>query len=190
MLLRLHRWQARARERGAVSVEFALIFFFLFLPTTFALIYGGLAFSKQLNVTQAAREASRYGSTYNASGVTPGTSAWLNAVLTSAEQAAGPANDPMGGFDYICVAYVVTDSSGSVVTGSSNYIEARRTNGATVSPGSITAGACPTWSAPKIASTTYVQVGIQRASQFFFVLANPSLSLDSVSTTPFEARTS
>lgn len=172
MLLRLQQWQARARERGAVSVEFALIFFFLFLPTTFALIYGGIAFAKKINVTQAAREASRYGATYDVTGA-GGRQAWLDAVLAAAQTSAGSVNDPMGGYDYICVGYVDNTTG----TPTSFYETAK---------GSMQTGTCPHF--PSIANSKVVQVGIERSSKFFFLFADPTVTLQSVSSTPYEER--
>lgn len=170
MLLRLQQWQARARERGAVSVEFALIFFFLFLPTTFALIYGGIAFAKKINVTQSARDTARYGATYDITAA-GGQQKWLDAVLSAAQASAGPANDPMGGYDYICVGYVDNTTSAST-----SFYE--------TAANSMKTGTCPNF--PTISNAKVVQVGIERSSKFFFLFANPTVQLQSVSSTPYE----
>ncbi|MGN6693180.1 MAG: TadE/TadG family type IV pilus assembly protein [Aquihabitans sp.] len=59
------RWRAARRrdgERGAVLVEFALIFPFLAM-LLFGMFTGGLVLNRRMTVTQAAREGARYGAT-------------------------------------------------------------------------------------------------------------------------------
>lgn len=171
----------RARgDEGAAAVEFALLFP-IFMILALGIINGGTAFSRQINVTQAAREASRYGATLDISTL-PGTNqaertdAWLTAVDSALQQAAGNSNNPVGGYDYRCVALVVTNSSG-VPSNLSRYSE----NG-----GTGTTGACPSVTAAAIPSTTYVQTVLSRDSKFFVLFINPTLHLDAVSTTPYE----
>jgi Flp pilus assembly pilin Flp len=167
-----------ARESGAAAVEFALLFP-VFMVMAMGIIATGVAFSKQINVTQAAREASRYGATYDYQAAGISLDAWLMAVDKAARQAAGASNDPMGGYDYRCVALVTTDPTGAVVSSKSRYM----VNGGTSAPGS-----CPEAKSAPISSTDYVQVAIYRKSQFFALFINPTIKLDSVSITPYEGK--
>lgn len=164
-------------DAGASAVEFALLFP-VFMVMVMGTISAGTAFSKQINVTQAAREASRYGATYDYQADPSNTlDNWLTDVDQAATEAAGNATDPIGGYDYRCVALVTTDGVGAVVTTKSRH----RVNG-----GTPTAGACPGARTPVIRSTDYVQVAIYRNSKFFVLFANPTIKLDSVSVTPYE----
>ncbi len=178
--------RAGGNDGGASAVEFALIFP-VFMVLALGTIAAGVAFSKQLNVTQAAREASRYGATldYQNQPNPPGMTVaqWLDAVDAAATSAAGSANDPIGGYDYRCVALVTTDSAGAVVAAKSNYKE---TIGSAAS--TYGTGACPSTTAAPIASTDYVQVAIYRNTSFFALFFNPTIKLDSVSTTPYEGK--
>ena len=165
-------------DAGASAVEFALLFP-IFMVLAMGIIAAGTAFSKQINVTQAAREASRYGATYDYQAASLTIDQWLTAVDTAARGAAGDPNDPIGGYDYRCVALVTTDAAGSVVSAKSRHME----NG-----GASAAGSCPTAAAPNIPSTDYVQVVMYRKSQFFALFINPTIKLDSVSVTPYEGK--
>src|SRR5690349_16299174 len=129
-------WPARRTrgDEGASAVEFALIFP-IFMTLALGTIAAGTAFSKQINVTQAAREASRYGATYDMLATPGGTVAdWLTAVDSAATAAAGAANNPIGGYDYRCVAYVTTGADGHAIVTSSRH----RENG-----GAMQDGPCP-----------------------------------------------
>jgi Flp pilus assembly protein TadG len=170
--------RARGNDFGASAVEFALIFP-IFMVLALGSIAAGTAFSKQINVTQAAREASRYGATYDYQAASLTLDQWLAAVDTAARGAAGNSNDPIGGYDYRCVALVTTNSSGAVVSAKSRYME----NG-----GASAAGSCPSTTAPNIPSTDYVQVAMYRNSRFFALFINPTIKLDSVSVTPYEGK--
>lgn len=176
----LRRESRRGPEEGAAAVEFALLFP-IFMILALGMINGGLAFSRQINVTQSAREASRYGATYDIKGISgvtlaARTTTWLNAVDNALSQSAGNAASPIGGYDYRCVAIVVTNSSG-VATSASRYSE----NG-----GAATPGACPTTATAPIASATYVQTVLLRNVQFFVLFINPTIHVDAVSVTPYE----
>ena len=126
----------RRGDDGAAAIEFALLFP-IFMGLALGMIFGGMAFSKQINVTQAAREGSRFGATYDVA-VAGGIDSWLIAVRDATRQAAGASNDLMGGYDYVCVAYVVTKTNASgiveVDTPKSKFL---------VDNGVATAGACP-----------------------------------------------
>lgn len=172
----------RKDDSGAAAVEFALLFP-IFMVLALGIITAGTAFSRQINVTQAAREASRYGATYDISGITTGdtsfagrTTTWLNAVDNALRQSAGSANNPIGGYDYRCVAIVVTDASGTP-TNASKY----SANGAGAAN-----GACPSTSPASIPNATYVQTVLSRQVQFFVLFINPTIHVDAVSVTPYE----
>ena len=167
-------------ERGASSVEFALLFP-IFAVLVFGTISAGIAFSRQINITQAAREASRYGSTYDITTPSLGIDNWLTAVGTAVDQSAGPKASPLGGYDYYCVAYVFTDNTGNPDATKSKYKD---------SDGGTGAGACPgTTRKAVIVNTEYVQVAIARKTSFFMIFANPTLQLNAVSYTPYEGST-
>jgi len=174
------RHDPAAPDDGAAAVEFALLFP-VFIVLAMGTMAAGTAYSKQINVTQAAREASRYGATYDMTEPTlGGIDGWLAAVDSAAVESAGDANSPIGGFDYRCVAYVTTDSSGDVDTSKSRYSE----NG-----GAATNGACPGGTQDAaIPDTDYVQVALARKTSFFVIFANPTLQLDGLSFTPYEAK--
>lgn len=119
----------RGADRGAAAVEFALLFP-LFLMLVFGIIGMGFGFNQKINLTQAAREASRYGATLslagsstNAAGAPNGTvDTWLAKVQSVAKAAAGgtggdldPANRSRV---YICVAYVTAAQTKSLTLGS------------------------------------------------------------------------
>lgn len=178
----------RRDESGAAAVEFALLFP-IFMILTMGIINGGLAFSRQINVTQSAREASRFGGSYDIAGIGGGAGTltaredtWLDAVDTAVQQSAGNAANPIGGYDYRCVAIVRMNSAGTAVdTSVSRYKE---TNGSS----SATRGnnACPSTTPAAIGGATYAQVVLSRDVKFFVVFINPTLHLDAVSVTPYE----
>lgn len=171
--------RARGDDSGASAVEFALIFP-VFMTMVLGTIAAGTAFSKQINVTQAAREASRYGATYDIKATPGGTvTAWLSAVDQASTASAGAANNPIGGYDYRCVAYITTDAAGAAIPTSSKHSE----NG-----GAVTDGACPGTRPALIPSTDYVQVALARNSSFFILFANPTIQLDGLSYTPYEPK--
>lgn len=170
----------RARgDEGAAAVEFALLFP-IFMILTMGTITAGTAFSRQINVTQAAREASRYGATYDVQ-VAGGLANWLTAVDTALQQSAGNAVNPLAGFDYRCVALLVRNGDGTVDAARSGYKE----NGGTAQTGA----SCPSVTAPNLGGgSRVVQIVLSRDVKFFIVFANPTLHLDAVSTTPYEMR--
>ncbi len=169
-------------DDGAAAVEFALLFP-IFMILALGIITTGTAFSRQINVTQAAREASRYGATYDIKGIAGGTLAartqtWITAVDNALRQSVGNVANPIGGYDYRCVAIVVTDGAGNA-TNASRYSE----NG-----GSPATGACPSTATAPIGNTTYVQTVLLRDIQFFVLFINPKIHLDAVSVTPYEGK--
>src|SRR5829696_7870602 len=170
--------RVRRGDKGASAVEFALLFP-VFMVLAMGTIAAGTAFSKQINVTQAARETSRYGATYDIAAA-GGIDDWLAAVDQAATESSGDAASPLGGYDYRCVAFVTTDSSGNVDPSMSRYRE---------DGGPTTNGACPGGTQDAaIPDTDYVQVAIARNSGFFIVFANPTIQLDGLSFSPYEAK--
>jgi hypothetical protein len=158
-------------DRGAAAVEFALL-----IPIFFALVFGmisaGIAFSRQINLSQAAREASRYGSTLSFRGAGGDVDAWLGRVALAARQAGGNPISTLGGYDYTCVAYV---EPGGLQ---------RRQVGDAASPGSPENGTClPTDTA---LGPAYVQVVLRRATEFDAVVFGPTITLTGSSVAPFE----
>ena len=101
------------RQAGAAAVEFALLFP-LFMIIVFGIIDMGFAFNQKINLTQATREASRFGATLGFKASAPGNTGnidtWLlqvqNVTLSAggSDVAAGRANR------YVCVAYVAGGS--------------------------------------------------------------------------------
>jgi Flp pilus assembly protein TadG len=158
-------------------VEFALLFP-IFMVLAMGTIAAGTAFSKQINITQAAREASRFGGTYDIT-VAGDIDTWLQRVTTATQEAAGDADAPLGGYDYVCVAFVTTDATGNPDTTLSRYSE----NG-----GAAQDGACPGGTdQANVPDTDYVQVAISRGTTFNAIFISPTLQLDAVSFTPYEA---
>jgi Flp pilus assembly protein TadG len=173
--------RASEGDGGASAVEFALLFP-IFMTLALGTLAAGVAFNRQLNVTQAVRETSRYGSTYDIA-TAGGIDAWLTALEAVAKQTAGAANSPVAGYDYICVAYVViTDTaSPNVDNTKSKYRQLGR------SP-ATGAGACPTAAPALIRNAAYVQVAMSKNSGFFILFANPTVQLDGLSFSPYEGK--
>lgn len=179
-------------------MEFALLFP-VFIVLAMGTIAVGTAFSRQINITQAAREASRYGATYDiaatGAGGTGGTLAtWLpevdKAVCRSLNNgndcSADQASNPIAGYDYRCVAFVTMTDAATPVVDSAHSSYRRVIGNGAASTGS---GACPETTPAAIRNAKYVQVALSRNVNFFIVFANPTLHLDAVSTTPYEGTT-
>jgi Flp pilus assembly protein TadG len=182
-------------DDGAAAVEFALLFP-IFMVLALGIITTGTAFSRQINVTQAVREASRYGATYPIEGGLPTggsldarTATWLSAVDNALCRSAGNgsacppsggsnagSDNPIAGYNYRCVAIVVTDANG-LATSASRYSE---------DGGTPTQGACPSTDTAPIKNATYVQTVLLRNVKFFLLFINPTIHVDGVSVTPFE----
>ncbi|HEX8004369.1 MAG TPA: TadE/TadG family type IV pilus assembly protein [Mycobacteriales bacterium] len=112
------RRPVRARaEDGAAAVEFALLFP-LFLLIVFGVINMGFGFNQKINLTQAAREASRYGATLSIKASAPGNSGtittWLQKVTDVAISAGGHDLEASRPNRYVCVAHV--SSTGTVTS--------------------------------------------------------------------------
>ena len=100
-------------ERGAVLVEFALIFPFLAM-LLFGMLTGGLVLNRRMAVSQASREGARYGATVAPDQCTPTTNC---AGRTWAQQVRSVALSRSGGSASaanICVALVEGPGSAPV----------------------------------------------------------------------------
>ena len=110
----------RLRPRGtdgAAAVEFALLFP-LFMLIVFGVINMGFGFNQKINLTQAAREASRYGATLSFTAAGGDVDDWLAKVAAVAESAGGNDLDAGRPGRYICIAHVASDgTANSLVVG-------------------------------------------------------------------------
>lgn len=169
-------WRPRRdAENGAAAVEFALLFP-LFLVIVFGIINMGFGFNHKINLTQTAREASRYGATLSVAASGPGNSGtvstWLAKVTEVAKSAGGDdlADDRSG--RYICVALVEADgTTTSLVTG---------TGGPASSALCIADGR----------SDARVQVVVRSDSVLDFIFLGGKINIGSDSVTHYEATSS
>ncbi len=171
----MQRFRRTRGDSGAAAVEFALLFP-IFIILVMGMISAGTAFSKQINITQAARETSRYGSTLTFSAAGGTVEDWLDNVTEVGRDAGGDPLDPLGGVDRVCVAMIDT-----VVPANTQ----RKVNG-----GSMQAGRCfGTAVTPDPLGPRYVQVQLERDTNYFAVFLDADLTLRSTSTTPYEPGT-
>lgn len=109
-MTRRFRRRVERGERGVALVEFALVFP-VFMTLVLGMFSGGLAYSRKLTLTNAAREGSRYGATLSPASVDPGPPSagideWARQVTDAVEQnAEGDLRDGVAGRE-ICVAYL------------------------------------------------------------------------------------
>ena len=115
------RFTRARRDSGAAAVEFALLFP-LFIAIVFGIINFGFAFNQKINLTQAAREASRYGATLSFTASLPDNTGtidtWLEKVRDVALSAGGDDLAVGRSGRYVCVAYVSADLTKSLTVGS------------------------------------------------------------------------
>lgn len=177
-------------ERGAVLVEFALILP-VFMMLILGMFTGGLAYNQKISMTNAAREASRYGATLP---VTPDLTTWLRSVATTAIDNATGDLDVAG--RRVCASYIHPDGTAA---GTAND----RTESITVlsgqSPASVTPQAAP---CKKADGTTVddgyptsrdderrVVVYVSRPGNIQLLFDEISITLEATSVTRFEAVT-
>lgn len=109
-MTRRFRRRVERGERGIALVEFALVFP-VFMTLVLGMFSGGLAYSRKVTLTNAAREGSRYGATLAPASVDPGPPSagideWARQVTDAVEQnAEGDLRDGVAGRE-ICVAYL------------------------------------------------------------------------------------
>lgn len=165
-------------DSGAAAVEFALLFP-IFMILAMGLIAAGTAFSRQINVTQAVRESSRYGATYDITAA-GGTANWLIAVDQAVLESVGAVDNPLGGYNYRCVAIIVRDGAGAVDATRSAYRE-DGVNFLNTNKG------CPRTATPNFGpGSKVVQTVLQRRIKFVALFINPTIDLNAVSSTPYE----
>lgn len=163
--------RVRRGDSGAAAVEFALLFP-LFLLIVFGVINMGFGFNQKINLTQAAREASRYGATLSFDAAGGDVDDWLQKVTDVALSAGGDDLAPTRPGRYVCIAHVDNDGNvNSQVTGtggpSSNalcYADNR--------------------------TDARVQVVVRSQTVLDFVLWGGAISIGSSSVTHYEASTS
>jgi Flp pilus assembly protein TadG len=148
---------ARFRGQGGASaVEFALVLPLL-VVLIFGIFFGAIVYNRQLSITQAAREAARFGATLPFNGTAP-DAAWLAAVETRAVNASNGALSAPGAT--ICVRFVADD-------------------GATTGPDcGVDASAA--------ANRARVEVAVQRPSVLEFILYSIPVTLRAESVGRFE----
>lgn len=162
----------RCAEDGAAAVEFALLFP-LFLLIVFGVVNMGFGFNQKINLTQAAREASRYGATLSIRASAPGNSGtvatWLQKVTDVAISAGGNDLAATRPNRYVCVAYV--SSTGTI------------TSKVTGTGGPGTNALC----FPDGRSDTRVQVVVRSQTIVDFVFMGKAIDVGSESATHYEA---
>ena len=99
------RWAALRDERGAQLIEFALILPIL-MSLLLGIVTGGIAFSHNLSIDNAARETARYGATLPVNGNLP---TYLNQVADVAIRTSTGTLDDGVPNRVVCVAYVFPD---------------------------------------------------------------------------------
>lgn len=162
----------RRKERGATAVEFALLFP-LFVMLAFGTISFGFAFERWINVTQAAREASRFAATYPIPA--GGVSNWLTDVTTVAKEAAGiGASTPLNDY-YVCVRFVnrVGPATTPVTTSASS--------------GSLSGATCPTTSSSGLPDNG-AEVTVIRRAELNWVLGSSGVSVSGDNVSRYEPR--
>ena len=163
-----------APEQGAQLVEFAFILPLL-LSILFGIITGGIAFSRNLAVDNAAREAARYGATLP---VDAAMSDWLDTV---ADVAIGSATGDLDNGEQgrqVCVAYVHPD--GSEATDQTTRMIVDAAGARTVAVGSQ----CFADGRPD--SERRVQVRLERESELIVVMWGRTLTISGESIAHFE----
>jgi TadE-like protein len=98
------------KDRGAAALEFALVFP-LFVMLTFGMISAGFAFFYDIQLTQAARDAARYGSTFAMD--TDRDTGLDDMAKIAAQQSGWPDVDNIDSEGLICVAYIGGAAGGS-----------------------------------------------------------------------------
>lgn len=164
------------RQAGAAAVEFALLFP-LFVLIVFGIVDMGFAFNQKINLTQATREASRYGATLSvlASHKTGSTldgtvTTWLESVQQVVLSAGGSDLDASRPNRYVCVAYISTTDS--------------VTQSLTLGTGGPSSSS-PCYSDGR--SDDRVQVVVRSDTALDFLLFGGSITVGSESVTHFEA---
>lgn len=102
-------------DDGAAAVEFALLFP-LFMLIVFGVINMGFGFNQKINLTQTAREASRYGATLSFDSAGGDVDDWLTKVADVAESTGGNDLEATRPGRYICVAHIESGATGTATS--------------------------------------------------------------------------
>jgi Flp pilus assembly pilin Flp len=164
------RSRGRRRDDGAAAVEFALLFP-VFVMITFGMISAGITISRQVNISQAAREAARYGATLSFASAGGSVDDWLQKVQAAAVSAAGGDVDAAVGSRYVCVAYVGGSSA---------------TKSLTLGGGGPASGS-PCYDDSASVTGAHVQVVVRRESDINGVLFSFTTHVSGRAVTPYEA---
>lgn len=159
-------------EAGAAAVEFALLFP-MFLLIVFGVINMGFGFNQKINLTQTAREASRYGATLSFASAGGDVDDWLAKVAAVAESAGGSDLEVDRPGRYICVAHIeagATGTASSLVVG---------TGGPSSSAACYSDGR----------DDERVQVVVRSQTVVDFIFMGGAITVGSESTTHYEAAT-
>jgi Flp pilus assembly protein TadG len=173
-----YRGRLAATERGAALVEFALILP-LFMTLILGMVSGGIAYNQKLSMTNAAREAARYGATLPVGSFT-GTdqlTQWLDSVATTAVSASTSQVPTSAPGRVICVAYV---SPGAVAE--KDITRSRSVTGT----GTPAYANSQCYSDGRPATERRVQVVIQREGEIELLIQRFTPTLRAESTARFE----
>lgn len=172
----MHRFRpARTWEDGAAAVEFAILLP-LFLVLVFGLLTGGITFERWINVTQAARESSRFAATY------PGTNSdWYTQAVQVAKDNAGITSSMAASEYYVCVSFQPGSES------STKFPARQISTAGTLAPTgsaapSNTAGCMPGSSQ----TTAHVEVLVRRATTFDWIFGGGSMAVQGENTSRYE----
>ncbi len=154
-------------DPGAVLVE-AVFIFPILLMLVFGMVTYGIALSQGNAIENAAREASRFGSTRPVPG---NVKTWLDEVTNVAVAASTGEMDASTPDRYICVALVGAETVGK-----------KETNGTTDTY--YSSGSCPETSCPT--SDPCVQVAMGRSAKLEGVVFQRTITLEARSVTTYE----
>lgn len=164
---------ATSSERGAQLIEFALILPIL-LSLLFGIVSGGVAFSHNLSIDNAARETARYAATLP---VGSSLDTWLQQVADVAVATATGSLDTGQAGRQVCVAYVHPDGSSA----------ADQTRRVVVDPlGTSTFSNQPCVADTRPNDERRVQVELQRDSDLIVFYFSRTVTLTSQSVARFE----
>lgn len=160
-------------EKGAQLLEFAFILPIL-LSLLFGIITGGVAFSHNLSIDNAARETARYGATLPVDGDLPG---WLNQLADVAiSSATGTLDDGQDGRE-VCVAYVFPN-------GTHAHDQTRSLTEDAAGNRTVSSTACLNDGRP--GSERRVQVVVQRDTDLIVFYFSKTVNLEGQSVARFE----
>jgi Flp pilus assembly pilin Flp len=165
----------RRSDDGAAAVEFAILLP-LFLVLVFGLITGGFAFERWINVTQAARESSRFAATY------PGTNAdWYTQAVQVAKDNAGISSSMAASEYYVCVSFQPGSES------SAKFPARQISTAGSLAPTGAAApsnadGCIPGSSQPG----AHVEVVVRRAATFDWIFGGGNLVVQGDNTSRYE----